>query len=369
MKIEVSQADLIKAVNIVSKAVPVRTAMPILESILFDASGNDIKLIANNMELGIKTTVGGKIYEKGIVAIDAKFLTDLVRKIPQNIVTIETDDSYHTTISCEKMVIRVMGKSGEDFPAIPAVSRNEPIVISQMSLRDIIRQTTFSLAQNDNNKMMTGELFDIKDNVLKAVTLDGNRISIRYLELSGNISDNRVVIPGKTLNEIAKIIDGGADDMINIFITDNHIIFEFETTTIVSRLIEGDYFQIEHMISTDYETKLTVNKQDFFNTIDRTTIMAKEGDKKPIVFRITDDNFNISIDSAYGSMNEDIEAGKEGKDIIIGFNPKYLIDALRVIDDDEINMYMLNSKSPCIIRDEENTFSYIILPINISSSI
>ena len=369
MKIEVSQADLIKAVNIVSKAVPVRTSMPILESILIDASGNEIKLIANNMELGIKTTVGGKIHEKGIVAIDAKFLTDLVRKIPQNIVTIETDDSFHTTISCEKMVIKVMGKSGEDFPAIPAVSRNEPVVISQLSLRDIIRQTTFSLAQNDNNKMMTGELFDIHENVLKAVTLDGNRISIRFLELSGEAPDNRVVIPGKTLNEIAKILDGGADDLINIFITDNHVIFEFETTTIVSRLIEGDYFQIEHMISNDYETKVTVNKQDFFNTIDRTTIMAKEGDKKPIVFRISDDNFNISIDSAYGSMNEDIDANKEGKDIIIGFNPKYLIDALKVIDDDEITMYMLNSKSPCIIRDEDNTYSYIILPINISSSI
>lgn len=369
MKIEVSQADLIKAVNIVSKAVPMRTSMPILECILIDASGNDIKLIANNTELGIKTTVGGRIHERGIVAIDAKFLTDLVKKIPQNIVTIETDDSFHTTISCEKMVIRVMGKSGEDFPAIPAVSRNEPVVISQMGLRDIIRQTTFSLSQSDNNKMMTGELFDIKDNVLKAVTLDGNRISIRLMELSGNVSDNRIVIPGKTLNEIAKILDGGFDDMINIFITDNHVIFEFETTTIVSRLIDGEYFQIEHMISTDYETKVSVNKQDFFNTIDRTTIMAKEGDKKPIVFKISDDNFNISIESMYGSMNEDIDAKKEGKDIIIGFNPKYLIDALRVIDDDEITMYMLNSKSPCIIRDENNTYSYIILPINISSSI
>lgn len=369
MKIEVSQAELSKAVNIVSKAVPIRTSMPILECILIDATGSDIKLIANNMDLGIKTTVGGQIDERGVVAIDAKFLSDLVRKVPQNIVTIETDESYHTTISCEKMLIKVMGKSGEDFPAIPAVSRNEPIMISQLSLRDLIRQTTFSLSQNDNNKMMTGELFDIKNSVLKAVTLDGNRISIRFVPLKGMVSDKSVIIPGKTLNEIAKILDGGADDMISIFITDNHIIFEFETTTIVSRLIEGEYFKIEHMISNDFETMVKVNKQYLFDCIDRATIMAKEGDKKPIVFRVTDENMNISIESVYGSMNEDLEIKKEGKDIIIGFNPKYLIDALRVIDNEEITMYMLNSKSPCIIRDDENTYSYIVLPINISSSI
>ena len=239
MKISCQKADLVKGVNIVSKAVPTRTTMAILECILIDASSGEIKLTANDMEIGIETIVSGTIHERGIIALDAKKFSEIVRKLPENEVTIETDTSFKTSITCEKAKFDIIGKSGEDFSYIPVIQRNQPIVISQLTLRDIIRQTIFSVADNENNKLMTGELIEIKDNKLKVVALDGHRVSIRNVELKNPANDVKVVVPKKTLNEIIKIIDGGIDDEVNIFVTDNHIIFEFDQTTVVSRIIEG----------------------------------------------------------------------------------------------------------------------------------
>lgn len=367
MKISCQKADLVKGVNIVSKAVPTRTTMAILECILIDASSGEIKLTANDMEIGIETIVSGTIHERGIIALDAKKFSEIVRKLPENEVTIETDTSFKTSITCEKAKFDIIGKSGEDFSYIPVIQRNQPIVISQLTLRDIIRQTIFSVADNENNKLMTGELIEIKDNKLKVVALDGHRVSIRNVELKNPANDVKVVIPKKTLNEIIKIIDGGIDDEVNIFVTDNHIIFEFDQTTVVSRIIEGEFFKIEQMLSADYETKVKINKREFFDCIDRATILVNEGDKKPIIVNAVDNTMSLSISSFIGTMNEDIDIVKEGKDIMIGFNPKFVLDALKVIDDEEINLFMLNAKSPCFIKDDAGSFIYIVLPVNFNN--
>ncbi|MBQ8490869.1 MAG: DNA polymerase III subunit beta [Pseudobutyrivibrio sp.] len=367
MKISCQKADLVKGVNIVSKAVPTRTTMAILECILIDASSGEIKLTANDMEIGIETIVSGTIHERGIIALDAKKFSEIVRKLPENEVTIETDTSFKTSITCEKAKFDIIGKSGEDFSYIPVIQRNQPIVISQLTLRDIIRQTIFSVADNENNKLMTGELIEIKDNKLKVVALDGHRVSIRNIELKNPANDVKVVVPKKTLNEIIKIIDGGIDDEVNIFVTDNHIIFEFDQTTVVSRIIEGEFFKIEQMLSADYETKVKINKREFFDCIDRATILVNEGDKKPIIVNAVDNTMSLSISSFIGTMNEDIDIVKEGKDIMIGFNPKFVLDALKVIDDEEINLFMLNAKSPCFIKDDAGSFIYIVLPVNFNN--
>ena len=172
---------------------------------------------------------------------------------------------------------------------------------------------------------MTGELFEIEENDLKVVSLDGHRISIRNIELKNNYSHKKVVVPGKTLQEVCKILPGSAEDEVSIFLTDNHIVFEFENTTVVSRLIEGEYFKIEQMLSSDYETKVKINKRELLDCIDRATLLVKEGDKKPIIMNITDGTMELKINSFIGSMNEDIGIAKEGKDILIGFNPKFFI--------------------------------------------
>lgn len=368
MKIICSKSNLLYGVNIVSKAVPTRTTMAILECILIDASAGEIKLTANDMELGIETKIEGEIEERGIIALDAKVFSDIVRKLPDNEVVIETDSSFKTTITCEKAKFNIIGKSGEDFSYIPYIERNEEISISQFTLKEVIRQTIFSIADNDNNKLMTGELFEINENSLKVVSLDGHRISIRNIELKNNYEHKKVVVPGKTLQEISKILPGNADEDVSIYLSDNHIVFEFGNTTVVSRLIEGEYFKIEQMLSSDYETKVKINKRELLDCIDRATLLVKEGDKKPIIMNITDDKMELKINSFIGSMNEEIDITKDGKDILIGFNPKFFIDALRVIDEEEVTLYMVNPKAPCFIRDENETFIYLILPVNFNAA-
>ena len=368
MKIICTKSNLAKGVSIVSKAVPSKTTMPILECILIDATTDIIRLTANDMELGIQTEIEGEILDRGMIAIDARIFSEIVRKLPDNDIVIETDDNLQTTIVCEKAKFDIAGKPGEEFSYLPVIEKEDSIEISQFTLKEMIRQTIFSIAVNENNRLMTGELFEIKDNCLKIVSLDGHRISIRKMPLKKEYSDRKIVVPGKTLSEISKILSGEIDDQVSIYFTKNHILFEFDQTMVVSRLIEGEYFRIDQMLSSDYDTKVSVNKKEFLDCIDRATLLVREGDKKPIVIEIKDNSMELKIDSAMGSMNEEIDIEKDGKDILIGFNPKFLIDALKVIDDEVIHMYLMNPKAPCFIRDDEENYTYLILPVNISQN-
>lgn len=367
MKLVCKKSNLLNGVQIVSKAVPSKTTMPILECILIDASLNEIKLTANDMELGIETIIEGDILERGIIALDAKIFLEIVRKLPDNDVTIETDSNLNVFITCEKANFNIVGKSGDDFSYLPVIERDDPIILTQFTLKEMIRQTIFSISDSDTNKLMTGELFEINEDEFKIVSLDGHRISIRNNHLKNSYNHKKVIVPGKTLNEISKILTGEADKDVNIYFTEKHIIFEFDQTVVVSRLIEGEYFKIDQMISSDYETKVKINKKELLSCIDRATLLVKEGDKKPIIIDIKEGSMELRINSTIGSMNEIIDIRKEGKDLMIGFNPKFLIDALKVIDDEEIEMYMVNPKAPCFIKDANKTYLYLILPVNFNA--
>lgn len=368
MKIVCSKSDLLNGVSIVSKAVPSNTTMSILECILIDASEDKIELIGNDTELGIRTVINGNIEIKGKIAIEAKMLNDVVRKLPDNEVSIEIDENFMANIKCGKSKFNIPCKSGEDFTVPPEVEKNDAIIISQLTLKDLIRQTTFSIGSGENNKVMSGVHLLINNDNLKFTSLDGHRISIRKVQLKNVYDDKEAIIPGKTLNEISKILSGGADDELSIFLTDNHILFEFDETVVTSRLIEGQYFNVNKMMSSDYETKITINKKALYDCIDRSMLFSKEGNKKPIVVSVNDEKLELIVNSPLGSMDEDIEITKQGKDIKIGFNPKFVIDALKVIDEETIDIYFVNAKSPCYIKDENETYIYLILPVNLNSS-
>ncbi|MDF2610993.1 MAG: polymerase beta subunit [Lachnospiraceae bacterium] len=369
MKIVCPKNELLNRVNIVLKAVPAKTTMPILECLIIEVKTDYIKLITNDMELGIETLVKGSIIEQGSVAINAKVFSEIVRKLPDNDVIIETDSNYVTTIVCEKAKFTISGRSTEEFPYLPKIEKQEGVTLSQFTLKEVIRQTVFSISDNESNKIMTGELFEIKSNELKVVSLDGHRISIRKIILKNEYDDIKVIVPGKTLIEVSKILSGEFSEEVNLFFTDKHIIFEFDDTVVLSRLIEGEYYKINQMLSSDYETKVTINKKELLSCIDRATLLVKETEKKPIIINIDDNKVELKINSTIGSMNEEIDITKEGKDIMIGFNPRFLIDALKVIDDEEIDIYLINPKAPCFIRDKEESYIYLILPVNFNSAV
>lgn len=366
MKISISKSNLLQGINTVSKAVSSKTTHPILSCILIEASGGVIKLTANDMEIGIETYVDGTVIEDGRVAIEAKQFSDYIRKLPESEITINVDSESRTTIKCERIVFNISGKAGDDFSNLPVVSKDKYITISQFALREVINQTLFSISDNDNNKIMTGELFEVVNNKLSVVSLDGHRISIRNIELAGENSEIKAIVPGKSLGDISKIMNGGVDDHVNIYFTENNILFEFDNTKVVSRLIGGEYFRISHMLSMDSQIKVKVNKKELFDSLDRSTLLIRESDKKPVRLSIEDRTLGLRINSISGSFDESIDIEKEGLNIVIGFNPKFLIDALRVIDDENVIIYFNNTKSPCIIKDEAETYIYLILPMGIN---
>ena len=364
MKFICNKNALLTGVNTVLKAVPSKTTMPILECILIDTHTGSIRMTANDMELGIETLIEGDVLDRGQIALEAKLFSEIVRKLPDSEVTIESDSEGHTQIRCEKAKFLLNGRTGEDFVVLPEVEKNVCVTLSQFSLKEIIRQTIFSIADNESNRIMTGELFEIDGNGLKVTSLDGQRISIRKIELKDSYDRMKVIVPGKTLNEVSKILSGGIDEDVCLYFTDKHILFEFGSTTVVSRLIEGEYFQVDRMISLDYNTHVTINKRELQSCIERASLLVRENDRKPIIISITDNMLEMKIQSMMGSMNEEIDIAKDGRDMMIGFNPRFVLDALRVVDDDEIHMYLVNPKAPFVIRSDDQSYVYLILPIS-----
>ena len=367
MKIICNKSDIVKSTNIVMKAVSNKTTMPILESILIEAENGIIKMTGNDMEMGIETIVKGDIERDGKVLVEAKMFFEFIRKMPSDEIVIEKRDNI-AIITSGKSEIKLSIKDADEFPSLPVIDKKDCISVSQFTLREMIRQTINSISTNESSKLMTGELFEIKDNVFKITSLDGYRISIRKVYLKDSYDDVKVVIPGKTLNEITKIISGGIEEEVNMYFTDKHVLFEFDDTVITSRLIEGDYIDIHKMISDDYETKVHLNRISLLEQLDSASPLITESEKKPIIFDITDKNMNLSANTSIGSLNSDMDIEKEGRDIMIGFNPHFLMDAVKAIDDETIDLYFTNQKAPCFIKDEDNSYKYVVLPVNFSTS-
>lgn len=368
MKFTCNKNDFSEGINIALKAVAGKSTIPTLECVAIETMDDKIKITANNMELGIETLVEGDITEKGSVLIHAKMLAEIVRKLPEDEVYFEADGENNIILKCGKANFNISGLGSEEFSFLPDVEKTKMITLSQFTLKEMIRQTIFSTSDNESNRILTGELFEINGNQLQVTSLDLYRVSIRKVELREEYEEVKVIIPGKTLSEISKILSGNIEDEVKVYFSNNHVLFEFENTIVLSRLIEGNYYDINKMISNDYETKVKINKMDLLGCIDRATLLLRESEKKPVVMTIEENSVHLEMNTKIGSMDESIGIEKEGKDIVFAFNPKFLIDVLRVIDDEDTYIYMINSKSPCFIKNKEESYIYMILPVNLSSS-
>ena len=363
MKIRISKENLMKAIQIVSRAVSGKTTMSILQCILINASGTEICLIANDMELGIQTVAQGIILEGGMIAVDAQIFSNIIRKLPDNDVSISVEGEK-VMITCENAKFAILGRDASDFAFLPEIDRSVGIRLSQYTLRDMITRTIFSISGNESNGMMTGEMMEIIDQHIRMVALDGHRIATRKAELRDSYDNRKVIIPGKTLQEISKILSGDTERNVDIFFTDKHVLFTFDDTIVVSRLIEGEYYKIDKMLSSNYKTRIICRRRELLDCLDRATLLVKEEDKKPVIIMIRENEMELRINTTIGSMDETVAIRREGEDFNIGFNPKFLIDALRAIDEEEISMYLVSPKAPCFIRDAEDMYCYLILPVN-----
>ena len=368
MKIVCNNKDLVNAMNIVMKAVPNRSSMPIQECVLIDASQNPVKISGNDFEIAISTVLDGIIKEPGRICVEAKLLNEIARKLPNGDVKLDADGGNNSVkITCGKAKFTVSGKDADDFSNVQTLDTDGvQLSLPQPVLRAAIQKTVFCTDVNGRNVAMTGELFRLKEGQLRIVALDGHRIAIKRLDVEADFkAEASVIIPARPLNEIQKILTGGADDLVNLNLTDKHAIFQFANTIMVVRLISGDYFRYEQLLDIDHKAQFSVYSSELLACLNRMSVVVKEGSKHPLVFDFTDDIMHVSVCTESGQADEDIAVTKTGEDMRIGFNPRFLIEAINAIDDDEIEMYFINPKSPVTLKKDGEDYIYIVLPVNI----
>lgn len=369
MKIICNRNVLLEYINIVLKAVSNRTTLPILECILLLADETGFRLIGNDLEMGIETKqITAEILETGSIALDSKIFSDIIRRLPGDMVSISSDDKNITLIKSDKSEFKILGQNGDEFPFLPQVEKDSEYKILSKDLKDMIRQTIFSVAINDSKAVMTGELLEIKENQIKMVAVDGFRISLRVQNIETENFDVKCVIPAKTLNELSKLFNNDETSSISIYFTSKHILFEMDNCIIISRLLEGDFINYENVFTDEYTTLITVDRSFLLDSLERASLISKDAKKNPVKLNISADMLVITSNTEAGTSYEEIPIELDGIDIEIAFNPRYLIDALKIIEDEKITMQFTTPLSPCIMRGlETDSYKYLVLPLRLKS--
>jgi len=363
MNVTFEKQDLMNAVNVVMKAVPNKSTMEILSCIAITAVDSKIVLAANNLELGIECEVEGRIEEGGSIAVNARFFAEVIRRLPENQVVLHTEEDFQVRVLCELVDLAMPYVSTQEFPVLPKVEEHEKIMISQYTFKELIRQTAFCIAENNTRVSMTGELLECNNQTMRLASLDGFRLAVRNTALRNQTRNCKVIIPGKTLMELSKILSDHYEDSLRISMTSKHILFQLGTAKVVSRLLEGEFYAIENLTALEYPSKVIIDRRGFLECLERTLLLINEAEKKPVVCSLNENLLRVSVSSINGRLQETMAAEQEGSRLKIAFNPRYLIDALRAIDSEKIEMYYNTGKTPCTIRDKESTYLYLISPV------
>lgn len=367
MKVICNQSELVNSLGTAFRAVSSKTSFPILECFLLEAKDSNLVITANDMELGIEIRILCRVDNPGRIAVNAKIFYDIIRKLPEDIVFIEVDQDYVIYITCGKAKFKIAGLPGDDFPPLPSYERVNGVKMSQFTLKELISKTIFAVSLNEADQIRTGECFEITGSKLRVIALDGHRAAIRTIDLREEYANQTAVIPGKTLLEISKILSGNVEDEVNIFFMKNLVIFEMNHTIVLSRLIEGRFYNLNPMLNSGYTTKVSLNKREFADCIDRASLLVKESERRPVIIDIKDGVLAVNMKSSLGTMDDELTIYKEGNDITIGLNPKFITDVLRSIDDEDITLFLTTVGNPCFIRNSDNSYIYLILPVNIGN--
>ncbi|HOJ79228.1 MAG TPA: DNA polymerase III subunit beta [Clostridiales bacterium] len=367
MKIICSKEKLLEGINIVQKAVSAKTPLPILEGILVEA-GDQVKLTSNDLEIGIECIIEADVREEGAIVLNARMFGEIIRKFPDAEVLIEVRENNNVVIECENSMFEIRGLDAEGFPALPTLEKKDGIKISQRMLKDMIRQTIFAVSTDENRPMLTGSLFEYKDGKFTIVSIDGYRLAMRCFEPENEnetvSAERKFVIPGKTLNEIAKILQP-VDDDIYIYAAGNQILFDMGNCIMTSRLLEGEYLNYMSIFPKDHETKVRVNTKDLLSCFERASLVITSEERRyPVSLDITEKKIVITANTEAGNVREELKIDMEGKRLEISFYHKFFIEALRAIDNETIDIYFTTSLGPCTIKPlQGNDFAYLILPI------
>ena len=371
MKIIFEKDKMIKALNSVTKAVATKTTMPILEGILIQTNNDDIKLTCYDKELGIEYIIKeNNVLEQGSTVVNAIMFSEIIRKLPDTNITISINENNLLVIECEGSVYKLATMNPDDFPQLPEINVENSIELEQNTLKDMIRKTIFAISTEENRPVFTGCLFEVKNNKLNVVAVDGFRLAWKSKILNKKTNDFEAVIPGRTLQEINKILIDSFD-LIKLGIAKNQALFEIENCKIVTRLLDGEFLKYSEVIPKKWETRVRVNKNLISNCFERISLISSSSIEKekryPVKLNVEVGKIKISCTNQTGDAKEEIFTTTEGQDLEAGFNPKFFLDVFRNIDDEEVYIDFGTSISPSVIRsiEDDGDYQYMILPVRL----
>ena len=375
MKFTCHKSQLLKIINTVQKAVSAKSIMPILECIKIEASGNGkLTVCGNNLDIAIEYNDTANISEGGQIAISSKMFGEIIRRLPDTDVLVNVNDENNVmTIKCGKSEFNIQGLSSIEYPAIPEVKEIYKFSLKQSALKKMIRKTIFSISQNEARKpVLTGALFEIESGVLSIVTTDGYRLSICRETINSPLNSIKFVVPGLTMREIFKVLEDDEEKELNIIISERYAMFEFENYKVVTRLLEGEFINYKPVLMTPNSIFVNAKTAELSESLERASLLINDditskAEKVPVRLNITTDKIEITCMTGKGKVYDIVDVKASGEDLEIGFNHRYLLDALRACEEEDIKLEFSNPRSSCFIRSAkgDDSFTFMILPVRL----
>ncbi|QAT48285.1 DNA polymerase III subunit beta [Caproiciproducens sp. NJN-50] len=367
MKITCDKQKLNEAVLNIQRAVSSKSSIPALEGILIQAKDNTVQLCGYDLELGITTYFDCNTEENGSIVLSARLLSEIVRRLPAATVTIMTDEKQMTTIQSGETEYSIVGIPAQEYPELPAVGGENTLKVQSGILRSMIRQTLFAVAENDAKPIHTGTLFELETDCLRLVSVDGYRLAIREEPIKCESKTN-FVVPGKTLGEVLKLL-GDDDNEVELQIGRRHILFSIQNYTVISRLLEGEFLDYRAAVPNECSTELKVSTQSFISSVERVSLLITDRLKSPVRCIFEENEIRVSCSTAIGRANDKLDAQITGSSLEMGFNNRFLLDALRNTECDEVRVQLNGPLSPMrILPREGNAFLFLVLPVRLKNT-
>lgn len=366
MKLNCNQQVLAKALTTVSKAVSNRTTLPVLKGIMIEATADGkMILTASDLEISITKVIEADVEEPGSVVVVSRLFGDIIRKLPNETINFNEEDDNSITIKTNSSEFKVICLPVDEFPKVgEKEDASELIYFDREIFREMVRKTSFAASIEESKGILTGILTEITEEDINMVSLDGFRLAL-VNEKVKNDRATKFVISAKVMNEISKIITEEEED-INIDLGEKKAVFNIGSTEVVLRLMEGDFIRYRDIIPAENTTKIIIGREMLLESIERASLLAKEGKNNLIKMSLKNDLLTITSRSEEGNVREQIVVEKEGNDIEIGFNSKFIIDVLKAIDEEIITMNFKTGVTPCVVKPVEgNAYEYLILPVRI----
>lgn len=368
MKIICNQKILANKISVAQKAINGKTTVDLLKGILLSAKNDKLKLTGYDLEIGIETYTQAEIIEEGEIVVNSRLFGDIIRKLPDSFVEIETDSENNIYINCLNSKFKIKGDSSTEYPRLPEVNKDELYNIPQDLLKNMIKQTVFAISQDQTKPILMGELLEIIDGEVSLVAIDGYRLAVRTVQVNNVLNNAKVIIPGKALIDLNSLLSN--EENIQLGFDYKNAIFIIEDTKIITRLLEGDFIDYKKLLPREYNSKIKLNTRELLNSIERASLLSQSEKNNLIKLSIRDNSMAITSNTDKGNVYEEVKLDLEGDYLDIAFNSRYFIEGLKNIESEEIYIEFTTNINPCIIKPaDEVQYTYLLLPVRISSNI